>query len=77
MIPNEGDVLLAYMAWRQWKARRQLEDKRGPFMTLIALEYGYGESQRKNIYSVRPKAFALSLAFKNLKIFHYLACTIH
>ena len=23
MIPNEGDVLLAYMAWRRWKARRQ------------------------------------------------------
>ena len=30
MIPNEGDVLLACMAWRQWKAR----DRRGPFMTL-------------------------------------------
>ena len=53
MIPNEGDVLSAYLAWRQWKARRQLEDKRGPFMILIALEYGYGESQMKNIYCLK------------------------
>jgi len=53
MIPNEGDVLLAYMAWRQWKARRQLEDKRDTFMALFALEYGYGESQRKIIYCLK------------------------
>ena len=52
MIPNEGDVLLAYMAWRQRKTKEAIGRqktllKRGTFITFITLEYGYEASQMR------------------------------